>query len=178
MRRSMALGDLARADATLDLDTTAPATGGVTLFVHLHDPDVARCENTRSPISVEQVREWCTRAGTTVTIKPVLDLAGRSHTTAYEVPDRMREQVVLRDPTCVFPHCTRPSRTADLDHIEPWDHGGQTEPANLAPLCRRHHRTKTHHRWRYRRTGSGSYEWTSPHGHTFTVDRGLTTAAG
>ena len=84
----------------------------------------------------------------------------------------MREQVVLRDPTCVFPHCTRPSRSADLDHIDPWDHGGQTEPANLAPLCRRHHRTKTHHRWRYRAPGSGGYEWTSPDGHTFTTAAG------
>jgi len=47
---------------------------------------------------------------------------------------------------------------------------GQTSPANLACLCRRHHNAKTHRGWRYRRTAAG-YEWTSPLGRTHTVPR-------
>ena len=63
----------------------------------------------------------------------------------------------------------------DLDHIEayvPPDEGGppgQTHPHNLAPLCRRHHRAKTFTGWHYERARDGTYEWTSPHGHTYTV---------
>ena len=40
---------------------------------------------------------------------------------------------------------------------------------NLAPLCRRHHRAKTFTGWTYQRNRDGTYTWTSPHGHTWTV---------
>ena len=43
---------------------------------------------------------------------------------------------------------------------------GQTRPDNLAPLCRRHHRAKTHAGWHYRRNPDGTYTWHSPHGRT------------
>ena len=84
----------------------------------------------------------------------------------------MTEFVRLRDPHCVFPGCKKRSRHCDLDHIEPYvrpDDGGppsQTHPDNLAPLCRHHHRVKTHGRWHYRRLPDGGYRWTSPTGRT------------
>ena len=43
-----------------------------------------------------------------------LDLAERIHVTSYEVPDRLAEQVDLRDATCVFPWCTRPARRGSV----------------------------------------------------------------
>ena len=69
----------------------------------------------------------------------------------------------------MFPHCTRPARSADIDHIEPYDDGGSTGSVNLAAGCRRHHRLKTHGGWSYlalERYGGppGTYLWTSPHG--------------
>jgi hypothetical protein len=42
---------------------------------------------------------------------------------------------------------------------------------NLAPLCRRHHRAKTHKGWSYRRLPDGSYRWKDPFGHTYLVNR-------
>ena len=63
----------------------------------------------------------------------------------------------------------------DLDHIDPYvpmDEGGppgQTNPHNLACLCRRHHRCKTSGRWRYRRRDDGTYEWHGPHGRSYLV---------
>jgi hypothetical protein len=60
-------------------------------------------------------------------------------------------------------------------HIAPFippDQGGppgQTNPANLAPLCRRHHRCKTFTRWRYHRLPDGTYQWTDPTGVTTTA---------
>ncbi len=41
---------------------------------------------------------------------------------------------------------------------------------NMAPLCRRHHRLKTHSAWTYHRTGPGSFLWTSPLGISYPVD--------
>ncbi|WP_156528506.1 HNH endonuclease signature motif containing protein, partial [Gordonia sp. 852002-50816_SCH5313054-a] len=54
---------------------------------------------------------------------------------------------------CTFPGCTNPVWHADVDHSTPFDHhnpssGGLTVRANLKPLCRFHHRTKTFGRWR------------------------------
>ena len=62
--------------------------------------------------------------------------------------------------------CSRPSRTADLDHLENYD-GTNTTSANLAPLCRGHHRYKTHAGWTVTRTGPTSFTWTSRHGNTY-----------
>ena len=87
----------------------------------------------------------------------------------------MREAVILRDGHCVFPGCAVDARSCDLDHIEayvPPDDGGppgQTSLANLACLCRRHHRLKTFTAWTYQRAPDDSYVWVSPHGTTFTV---------
>ena len=101
---------------------------------------------------------------------PVIDLADHIHTEAYEVPDRLATQARLRDHTCVFPHCTRRARRCDHDHVIPHHQGGPTCTCNIAPLCRRHHRLKTHAGWTYRVLEPGSYLWTSPHGHTYHRD--------
>ena len=69
--------------------------------------------------------------------------------TQHDPPAWMREIVILRDRHCVFPGCRVDARACDQDHIDPYldpgDGGppGQTSPANLACLCRRHHRAKT-----------------------------------
>ncbi len=90
----------------------------------------------------------------------------------------MRETVILRDETCVFPGCTIDARSCDLDHIvpyQPMDEGGppgQTSLANLACLCRRHHGLKTRRIWAYRRLRDDTYEWTSPHGHVYVTRSG------
>ncbi|QDH11158.1 HNH endonuclease [Nocardioides dongxiaopingii] len=169
VRRSIALGDLARGDQPLDL-------AGRTLVVHLHQdsPDVGRCETTRTPVTVETIETWCATAAKVV-IKPVIDLEQHVHVEAYEAPDRLREHVELRDLTCVFPHCRRPATRCDLDHVVPYSAGGTTSSDNLAPLCRRHHRAKTHSHWTYRMTDPGTYHWTAPSGLTYRRDHHGTT---
>ena len=47
---------------------------------------------------------------------------------------------------------------------------GATCPCNLTPLCRRHHRHKTHGGWTNTVLWPGTYEWTSPHGYHYRVD--------
>ena len=110
-----------------------------------------------------------------LTVRPVLDLASDRAVDRHDPPPLLREQVLLRDAHCVFPGCHRDSRACDLDHVEPYlalGHDGapgQTRPSNLAPLCRTHHRVKTHGGWTYRRTADDAWEWASPTGRTHVV---------
>ncbi|HYG93856.1 MAG TPA: HNH endonuclease signature motif containing protein, partial [Nocardioides sp.] len=126
--------------------------------------------DARSPISAEQVRAWCAQPGTTITVRPVIDLAGHVPVDSYEIPDRHRTQVRLRDHSCRFPYCARRAERCDLDHAKPCRKGGITCPCNLVPLCRRHHRAKTHSEWRYVIIDPGIYLWLSPNRRHWLVD--------
>ena len=173
VRRSLAAGALARRELTLDLSTEQRTPPGrkreLMIYVHLSDGAVAGVENTRTAVSVEQVKDWCRGTNTHVVIRPVIDLNDNLHTDAYRPTEVMREQAVLANSTCVYPHCSRPSRSADLDHLQEWD-GTNTDSINLAPLCRGHHRYKTHGGWTVVRTGPTSFTWTSKHGYTYDWD--------
>jgi hypothetical protein len=200
VRRALALGELARRQLALDFttgdlqpgdtgdtDDTAPVRKRprkpVTLFVHLHQTalegagGVGRVENTRTLVTADQVRTWCGHPEAKVTVKPVVDLADHVSVEAYEVPDRIAEPVALRDLACVFPWCTRPARRlkadehgCDCDHVIPHARGGATCTCQLAPLCRRHHRLKTHGGWTYTVLEPGSYLWSSPHRYQYLRD--------
>jgi hypothetical protein len=129
-------------------------------------------------LGMERLRSWLTRpttntTGPVVSIRPVIDLNATITCRGYRPSAALREQIVLRNRVCVFPHCTRTARTADLDHIAPYapDHsGGATLSDNLAPLCRLHHRVKTHGDWSYTPLAPGQFRWHSPHGQGFVVD--------
>ena len=185
VRRSEALGQMARAQLALDLDTSPEPQRQVVLHVHLSDQAItgsddtlhlARVANTRSFVAADQVRAWCRPPGMQVTVKPVVDLTEHIHVGQYEVPDRLAAQTEHRDQTCVFPWCTRPAETCDKDHVIPYSEGGSTASDNLGNLCRRHHRIKTHHPgWRYTILEPGTYLWSSPHGYQFLRDHTGTT---
>ena len=103
-------------------------------------------------------------------MKPVLDPTAHDPADSPVVPDRHRELVAVRDQTCVFPWCTRPARGCDCDHTVPHNRAGPTCPCNLAALCRRHHRVKTHGGWTYTTLEPGTYLWRSPHGYQYLRD--------
>ena len=185
VRRSQAVAGLARRQLSFDLnrpDAGAEGSGRtmtlrkprqVVLHVHLAEAairgegGIGRMENHRSPVTAEQIRQWCANPDAQVVVKPVIDLADHHHVEAYEVPVRIAEQAVLINVSCVFPWCTAQRGRCDSEHITPFARGGTTSSDNIVPLCRRHHRLKTHGRWRYIRLEAGSFLWTSPHGYQF-----------
>ena len=85
----------------------------------------------------------------------------------YRPSQRLREYVTARDQLCVFPGCGRASSELDidLDHRANFD-GANTGPENLQPLCRRHHRLKTHGQWAVSPTADPPV-WTSPSRHRY-----------
>ncbi|MFC7727425.1 hypothetical protein ACFQW6_20120, partial [Nocardioides sp. GCM10028917] len=115
-RRSAALGDLARSQTALDLHTQGatgvrdadglPAAREVVLHAHFDASldglatvfsPTGRMEEGQRLLLLDQVKDWCSDSRTKVTVKPVIDLNADLSTPAYEVPDRIREQVILRD---------------------------------------------------------------------------------
>ncbi|HEY0952374.1 HNH endonuclease signature motif containing protein [Nocardioides sp.] len=174
VRRAMAAGALARGDLTLPMEGgTAPVKPArkprqLVVYTHLSESALAGVENTRSHVLVGQVEGWCASATGPVSLRPVVDLGEHLEVPGYTPSPRLREQVLLTHPTCVFPGCTRPSRSCDVDHVIPWAEGGPTCSCNLVPACRFHHRLKTRGGWRLERVGHRLFTWTSPHGRTYT----------
>lgn len=85
--------------------------------------------------------------------------------TRYRVTDDLRLFLSIRDDRCRFPFCARRTAATDVDHSRAWDDGGVTDPANLAHLCRGHHRLKHDSRWRLEATHpDGTMDWVSPSG--------------
>ena len=133
VRRAMAVGELARHQLALDLDTgdarvirqpaanrSKPKRPVTLLTCTCTSPrsrapagsggwrtPAARSPSTRSGT-------WCGHPDAQVTVKPVIDLADHVHVEAYEVPDRIAEPVALRDVTLRVPlvHPPRPPAPA------------------------------------------------------------------
>ncbi len=184
VRRSIALGilaDPARAQALLagDLDATPTRTRDLTATLELTEANLLGLDPVATDVDLrahldQVIRAWAGRPDINLVVKPI-----RDHTLRVDCDDhgirarityapsvRDRDLVARRDRTCVHPHCTRPARHCDCDHITSYDTGGPTCPhCNLAPLCRHHHRLKTHAGWRYWKLGPpGTYLWRDPHG--------------
>ncbi len=141
--------DQVKADALVGLITGARGAGrGVpevsvlidldTLQHGLHDRSV--CEtSTGEDIPVESIRRLCCAADI---IPVVLDGDGVTLDVgrAKRVATRdQRRALRAMYRTCAHPSCTVGFDDCDIHHIAPWQHGGQTDLANLLPLCSRHH---------------------------------------
>lgn len=87
----------------------------------------------------------------------------------YLPPQELVDFLLARDRTCRFPGCRRSGQLADIDHAQSWETGGETNPANLGLLCRRHHRMKTHGGWDLSSNADGSCMWNSPLGKQYFV---------
>jgi hypothetical protein len=136
-----------------------------TVYVHVHPDGVTDLEGA-GVVSLPTVRDLI---GTTqVTIRPVIDLNTEIESAAYTPSDAVTETMMLRNPTCVFPHCRRPSRDCQTDHTVPWPHG-PTCTCNLGPLCQHHHHIKTHGTWTLTKTAPGVFRWRSPTGQEYAV---------
>jgi hypothetical protein len=150
----------------------------VQLYVHCHvgqleDPDELAHVEGLGPVFLDQVADLVGHSQVRVT--PAIHLGyGDTVVDAYEVPDRIREHVVVRSRFEVFPYSSRPARVCDLDHTREFRSGvsGQTRPSNLGPLGRGVHRAKTHAGWGLEQPEPGVFDWTSPAGQRCRVGPG------
>ncbi len=163
--------DHRRADVLTDLILDRPAVAGepageVAVVVDLatllraaeHPGRVPGAELVPAEIArqIAADRRW--RAWITDPDGTVLATGTRS----YRPSAGLARLIRAREPYCRMPGC-RNSHT-DLDHTVPYPKG-PTSGQNLGALCRRHHRMKTHARWRLANDPDG-FTWFTPAGIT------------
>jgi HNH endonuclease/Domain of unknown function (DUF222) len=74
-----------------------------------------------------------------------------------------RSALAVRDGGCVFPDCDRPLARCEGHHLTSWLDGGPTDLANLALLCRAHHRAVHEGGWQLTRGPDGRFSATPGH---------------
>lgn len=84
-------------------------------------------------------------------------------TTRYTPPQDLRDVIIARDQTCVFPTCSQPAHRCQIDHTIPYP-DGPTGQTNTGPPCGIHHDLKTHRGWLLEQPEEGLFIWTSPVG--------------
>jgi hypothetical protein len=88
----------------------------------------------------------------------VLDVGRRTRT----IPPALRRALEARDRGCRFPGCQ--VRHAQGHHLHHWANGGPTRLANLALLCRRHHRAVHEEGYAVVRDSDGTLHFSTPQG--------------
>jgi hypothetical protein len=83
--------------------------------------------------------------------------------TSRVVSAAQRAALVVRDGGCVVAGCARPPAWCEAHHLRHWLHGGPTDLANLALLCRAHHRAVHEGGWWLTRQADGRLAATPPH---------------
>lgn len=169
-RRAAAVGELARRATGQD-----PLDINVDLVIHIDATDeqfgtgVARVQGWGNLLT-SSLPDFLARSN--VTVRPVLDPTMLHAIDAYRPTDAMRLALEVRNPVDVFPFGSRPARSCDLDHTQPYranTTAGQTGMHNLGPLSRRAHRAKTHGGWSHEQPQPGVYRWRSPAGYEYLV---------
>ncbi|WP_440220375.1 DUF222 domain-containing protein [Dietzia sp. MNB45] len=184
-RRADALMSLVCGDAAPAGTPARPGgTGGVALRPkvtviatgnHARDAGGARVEFTRSGQAALQALLDMLATSDGATFEPIDPRIGAADDARaalqYRPSAELARRIRLRDGTCRHPGCAIPAEACDLDHVVPFDHadpqrGGHTIEANLAAMCRRHHRFKTFSDWIYDLHPDGTLTVRTPDGST------------
>jgi hypothetical protein len=123
--------------------------------------DIARKTTQQNPDA-----EWRFMVTDTDTGEPIAVDTTRRRPSATQ-----RRFIEMVHPTCAFPGCRMPATESDIDHRVEYNKHGPTAIANLLPLCRHDHRIRHDAGWRHEINNSGNYEWRSPIGLEYTVNR-------
>ena len=180
VRRSVALGEIARRQLSLDLTGSTDSGSAVCGSGHhaLPPPRRGGPGRRRRGRPAAEPQPPGPRAADPHLVRrtgPAHRQAGdrprglRTRSTPTTSPTGRPSRSISGIGTASSPGAPAPPRRCDHDHVVPHP-DGPTCACNLAPLCRRHHRLKTHGRWRYRVLDPGTYLWTSPHGYQYLVD--------
>ncbi|MEB8327128.1 HNH endonuclease [Dietzia kunjamensis] len=149
---------------------TVIATGN-----HARDAGGARVEFTRTGQAALQALLDMLATSDGATFEPIDPHIGAADDARaalqYRPGAQLARRIRLRDGTCRHPGCAIPAEACDLDHVVPFDHadpqrGGHTIEANLAAMCRRHHRFKTFSDWIYDLQPDGTLIVRTPEGST------------
>ncbi len=148
------------------------SNGGDRFLVHVHtDRETLKVDGTGAQAELENfgnvAAETSRRLACDAGVVHWLDGADGSALDVgrktRSIPPAIRRALQRRDGGCRFPGCTC-SRFVDAHHIQHWADGGETSLANLALMCRRHHRLVHEGGFAIRTSAHGAIEFTNPAG--------------
>ena len=87
----------------------------------------------------------------------------RSGRASRVVSAAQRAALAIRDGGCALAGCDRPLAWCEAHHLRHWLHGGPTDLANLALVCRAHHRAVHEGGWRLARDPDGRLTASPPY---------------
>ncbi|WP_036280580.1 HNH endonuclease signature motif containing protein [Microbacterium sp. CH12i] len=82
---------------------------------------------------------------------------------------KQRIALAIRDGGCRWRGCDRPASYCEAHHIDPYSAGGRTDIDRGILLCRYHHMTLHHGRWRITRRGKDDFVLQHPSGEMFAM---------
>jgi hypothetical protein len=123
------------------------------------------CElDNGDPVPVETMRRLACDAGIIPVVLNgagvVLD-QGRAKRLATT---EQRTAIEAMQQTCSHPDCTVTIDDCRIHHIDPWQAGGRTDLARMAPLCEPHHHLVHEGGWRFDMTADRVATWTRSDG--------------
>jgi hypothetical protein len=139
-------------------DPRTPTMGGTppTVMVHVNaadllaDAGVGWIDGVDGPISMRTINQMIDNGG----MQPVFfgstgAILGLGSKERCFTP-LQRKAITARDGGCIIPGCTSPAHWAEIHHVIPWRHGGETHVDNGVLLCWYHHRTIDTSGWEIR----------------------------
>ncbi len=157
-------------EALLAACSSGPGSERVASMIVLCDLDTLRsglhpnsvCEtDDASALPVDVVRRLACQADLLPVVLNSRDQAldaGRSQRLATPA---QRAALRAMHRSCIGPTCTVPFEDCEIHHIIPWELGGRTDLANLAPLCSHHHLVHEG-QWTLTLTPERTASWTRP----------------
>lgn len=167
--RALAIAELFKIGVGRDLSDTRPATPECTLTV---DPITGDTRTLNGQLLSVAARLLLTHDS----FWSLLRYSDTGAVLNYRrhkrfVTDTLRHVLHVRDGGCVFPGCRQPVAHCDAHHVIHWNNGGETSGANLAMLCRYHHRIIHRHGWTMTALPGEWFEFTTPTGSTLASQR-------
>jgi hypothetical protein len=139
-------------------DPRTPTMGGTppTVMVHVNaadllaDAGVGWIDGVDGPISMRTINQMIDNGG----LQPVFfgstgAILGLGSKERCFTP-LQRKAITARDGGCIIPGCTSPAHWAEIHHVIPWRHGGETHVDNGVLLCWYHHHTIDTSGWNIR----------------------------
>ncbi len=166
--QALAFSELCRRGLACDLESSRPLMPEAVMVIRADDAfdQVSTVDGVR--VEDGSIRTLRCAADLTALVVDSLDVPLAMGRTIRLANRSQRTALAVRDGGCTFPGCTAPVRWCDAHHMPDWEHGGSTDVAGMALLCRRHHGVAHRSGWSSQIDDDG---WTS-----FTTARGAVIA--
>ena len=177
MLLAQAVVEICRRAMAVEVGSSRPPKVEVTLVMHQDHPDVV-VDPCGSPLPAATLPVFLCDPTVYAAVVDSLGLAVDMGRATRVATTAQRRALALRDGGCTFPGCDARIAWTDAHHVRPWGRLGESDLANFALVCRRHHGVAHRRGWSVVLGADGWTRWTTPTGRTFWGQQHQRTRAG